>query len=52
MKLKFSRQIFGKHSNIARIPPVGADWFHADRRRYGRMDGQAGRQAKVPTWRS
>jgi hypothetical protein len=40
--LKFSRQILGKIqiSNFVKIRPVGAELFHADRQKDGRIDRQ------------
>ena len=32
MKHEFSRQIFEKHTNFMQARPVGAEFFHVDRR--------------------
>jgi len=43
--LNFLDRFEKKNSNIAKICPVGDDWFHANRRRDRWTDGRAGRQA-------
>jgi len=44
MKLEFSRQIFGKYSNVKKIHPVETELFRADRPMNRLTDRQTDRQ--------
>jgi len=50
IELKFAGKMLEKFSNFIKILPVGAELFHAERRKYKRKERQRVRKAHMTKW--